>query len=328
MSAATHDLVATGSTGWRRIDVLARNGQIVVLVLLAALGGLFEPGFFSRLNLSAIGYQYSVIGLIALGQFAVILTRGIDLSQGSLIAISSMVSALTVPSLGLPGSIAATLAASTALGLVNGAVVAWTAVPAFVATLGMMGIARGIALTLTNGNPVPMTDAGFHHIAWGRVYDLPVPFLLFVVAGIVIALFLSRWPLGRHLYAVGGHEENARLSGISVSRVKLSAYALSGLLSGIAGLIVTSRMSTGHPLSGMNYELESIAAVIVGGASLFGGTGRVSAVIAGVLILGVANSVINLSGLSPYLQGALKGSIILVAVALSQIGLRSGRGRG
>jgi ribose/xylose/arabinose/galactoside ABC-type transport system permease subunit len=306
-------------------SILSRNSQILVLILLIIAGSTFETGFLSRLNFNAIGYQYSVIGLLALGQFAVILTRGIDLSQGSLLAVSSMVGALTAPTLGVPGAIVAAVAASTLLGLVNGAVVAWTAVPAFVATLGMLGIGRGIALTLTNSNPVPLRDAGFRELAWGRVIGLPVPFILFIVAGVLLALFLSRWPLGRHLYAVGGHEENARLSGISVARVKLVAYGLSGCLSGVAGLVITSRMGTGHPLSGMNYELESIAAVIVGGASLFGGAGRVSAVIAGTLILGVANSMINLSGVSPYLQGTLKGAIVLIAVALSQINLNAGR---
>jgi ribose/xylose/arabinose/galactoside ABC-type transport system permease subunit len=306
-------------------DLLARNAQVIVLILLILAAGFLERGFFNRLNFYAIGYQYSVIGLLALGQLAVILTRGIDLSQGSLIAVSSMVAALTAPYLGLPGCIAAALIASMSLGLVNGAVVAWTRVPAFVATLGMMGLGRGIALTLTNSNPVPLPGAGFHTIAWSKIGMLPVPFILFILSGVVLALFLSRWPLGRHFYAVGGHEENARLSGISVARVKLVAYAVSGLLSGIGGLIVTSRMGTGHPLSGMNYELESIAAVIVGGASLFGGTGRVPSVIAGALILGVANSIINLSGVSPHLQGTLKGTIVLIAVALSQIDLRAMR---
>ncbi|MDB5525773.1 MAG: inner-rane translocator [Rhizobium sp.] len=309
-------------------EILTRNAQVIVLVLLIVAAGAFERGFYNRLNFYAIAYQYSVIGLLALGQLAVILTRGIDLSQGSLIAVSSMVAALTAPYLGLPGCIAAAIVASMLLGLINGAIVTWTRVPAFVATLGMMGLGRGIALTLTNSNPVPLPGAGFHSIAWGKVGLLPVPFILFIASGIALALFLSRWPLGRHFYAVGGHEENARLSGISIASVKLAAYGISGLLCGIGGLIVTSRMGTGHPLSGMNYELESIAAVIVGGASLFGGTGRVTSVIAGALILGVANSIINLSGVSPYLQGTLKGAIILIAVALSQINfkaMRSGR---
>lgn len=308
---------------FRITDLVSRNPQLVVLVLLAGLAAIFQDGFSNRLNLNAIAFQYSVIGILALGQFVVILTRGIDLSQGSLIAVSSMTAALTAPSLGIPGCILAALAATTMLGLVNGAIVAWTRVPAFVVTLGMLGVARGVALTLTNSTPIKLSDPMFRMIAWERLGGVPVPFIIFLCCGVLLALFLTRWPLGRHIYAVGGHEENARLSGVSVAGVKLFSYGFSGLLCGIAGLIVTSRVGTGHPLSGMNYELESIAAAIVGGASLFGGAGRVSSVIAGALILGVANSMINLSGASPYLQGTLKGTIVLIAVALSQFNFKT-----
>lgn len=318
MTAPTFLNSQTSSTNRVR-NAVTNNAQLIVLLLLVAGASIFQRGFFSFLNFNAISYQYSVIGLLALGQLSVILTRGIDLSQGSLVAVSSMVAALTAPHLGLLGCIAAALCASVLLGVLSGIVVAFTRVPAFVMTLGMLGIGRGIVLTLTNSTPVPLRDPSFRAIAWGKLGILPVPFILFILAGIILALFLIRWPLGRHFYAVGGHEENARLSGVSVARVKVLAYAISGLLCGIGGLIVTSRLGTGHPLTGMNYELESIAAALVGGASLFGGAGRVSSVAAGALILGVANSVINLSGVSPYLQGSLKGSIILVAVALSQI---------
>ncbi len=301
----------------------AGYSQVLVLLLLAILSTVFVTGFLSRLNLSSIGFQYAIIGLIALGQFVVILTKGIDLSQGALIAVGSMAAALSAPHVGIAGAVVIGCAAGGIFGLVNGLLVAYSPIPPFVVTLGMMGLARGVALTLTNGSPVPVRLPGFGELARGRLLEIPYPFLLFVVVAVALAAFLTQWPYGRYFYAVGGHEENARLSTVPVKSVKILAYTLSGLFSGIAGVIITARIGTGHPLTGLNYEMESIAAVIVGGASLFGGVGRVTSIVAGVLILGVASSDITLSGISPYFHGTLKGTIVLLAVALSQLSSRS-----
>ncbi|MCO5063551.1 MAG: ABC transporter permease [Rhizobiaceae bacterium] len=303
----------------RALSWIANYNQVIVLLLLVAASAIFVQGFFSKFNLSSVSYQYAIIGLIALGQFCVVLTRGIDLAQGSVIAVASMVTALTIPHVGIAGALVMGCLAGTMLGMVSGLLVAYTQIAPFVVTLGMMGIARGIALTMTNASPVPVRVAGFAEIARGRLFEIPYPFIVFICLAIVLAVFLRYWRLGRYFYAVGGHEENARLSSVPVKRVKILAYMISGFLAGLAGVIITARIGTGHPLTGINYELESIAAVIVGGASLFGGSGRVIAVVAGVLILGVANSDITLSGISPYLHGTLKGLIILFAVALGQL---------
>ena len=303
----------------RTATLLSRNGPALVLLALFLVAASLQHGFLSRLNLSAIAFQYSVIGLIALGQFVVMLTRGIDLSQGSVIAAGSMAAAATASSFGISGGVAAGLLAGALIGLCNGLLAAFTRVPPFVITLGMLGIVRGLALTVTNSRPIPVTAAGFFQLARGRTLDIPNVFLLFLAIGLLLALFLRGWPLGRQLYAIGGSEENSRLSGVPVARVKITAYTLSGLLAGLAGIVLTSRMGTGHPLSGMNYELESIAAAVIGGASLFGGAGRTAGIVSGVLILGVVNSMINLSGASPYLHGTIKGGVILLAVAISQL---------
>ena len=246
------------------------------------------------------------------------LTRGIDLSQGSVIAAGSMAAA-AASWFGIPGGVAAGLLVGGLIGACNGMLAAYTRVPPFVITLGMLGIVRGVALTVTNSRPIPVTVPGFFELSRDRLLDIPDVFLLFLAVGLALALFLREWPLGRQLYAIGGSEENSRLSGVPVVRVKITAYTVSGLLAGLAGVVVTSRMGTGHPLSGMNYELESIAAAVIGGASLFGGAGRTSGIVSGVLILGVVNSMINLSGASPYLHGTIKGGVILLAVAVSQL---------
>ncbi len=308
--------------------LLTRHAQIVVLILLFAAASLGQSDFLSRLNLSAIAVQYAIIGLIALGQFATMLTGGIDLSQGSIIALSSVTVAAASQSFGLAGGIVAALLVSAAVGAVNGALATFTRIPPFVITLGMLGAVRGLALTATNSRPIPITDPGYMAFGRSKFLEVPSTFWLFLLMAVALSLLLRHWPLGRHFYAVGGNEENSRLSGVNVPSVKLTAYVISGLLSGLAGLAITSRMGTGHPLSGTNYELESIAAVIIGGASLFGGIGRVSNVVAGVLILGIVNSVINLLGISPYLHGTLKGTVVLLAVALSQVDLRQFVGRG
>ena len=301
--------------------VASGNGPALVLLLLFCGASLLQGGFLTRLNLSALAFQYSVIGLIALGQFMVMLTRGIDLSQGSVIAASSMAAAAATSVAGASGGVLAGVLAGTALGLGNGLLAAFTSVPPFVITLGTLGIIRGIALTVTNSQPIQTTGIAFFHLSRARLFDVPAVFVVFLTIALMLSQFLSGWPLGRQVYAVGDNEENARLSGVPVALVKTVAYGMSGLFAGAAGVMLTSRMGTGHPLSGMNYELESIAAAVIGGASLFGGVGRVGGIVSGVLILGVINSMINLSGISPYSHGILKGTVILLAVATSQLQL-------
>lgn len=291
----------------------------IVLLLLLAYGCIGVPNFLSTENLSAILYQYSIIGLLALGQFLVVLTAGIDLSQGSLVALTSITTALILSRYGIVAGIAGGVTLVTAVGVGSGLLVSRTSMPPFLVTLGMMGLARGLALQIANARPVPIYNDAF--IAFGSSSFLWIPLSTYIWLGasLLVYLFLRRRPWGRYVYAVGSSEENSRLSGIKVPSIRLGVYVASAVLTSIGGLIWTARLGSGSPVGGVNYELESIAAVVVGGASLFGGKGRVDGVIAGVLIFGLINSVLNLSGISPFWQGMIKGLIVLLAVALSQM---------
>jgi ribose/xylose/arabinose/galactoside ABC-type transport system permease subunit len=298
---------------------LGKNTALVALIALVAAGAVLVPNFATRQNFSAILYQYAIIGFLALGQLLVILTSGIDLSQGSLVAFTSIVVAALMKSNGILVAVVGGLLAASLLGLVNGLLVSRTRIPPFVVTLGMLGIARGLALLISDAKPIAVNVESF--VAFGRanLFGFPVSALLLILTSLGIAYFLKHRRLGRYIYAVGGSEENARLSGIDVKKVKLLVYTLSGLLTAVGGVIWTARLNSGSPIGATNYELESIAAVIVGGGSLFGGIGTVSGTLVGVTLFGVINSILNLLGVSPYVQGTIKGVLILLAVALGQV---------
>lgn len=297
---------------------LGRNGQWLVVAALLLIAMASGPNFFTRFNLSSLAFQYSVIGLMALGQFPVILTRNIDLSQAGIMALVAVLAALAAQSQPLGVALMLGLLAGAGLGLANGLLVAFTKIPSFVVTLAAMSICRGLALSFSGGAPVPFSDPGFMSLARLRILDVPAGFVLFLVIALLLAVFTTQWPLGRLLYAMGGHPENARLSGLRLWKGTLSVYVFSGVMSALAGLLLAARTGTGHPLSATGYELISISAVIIGGVSLFGGIGRASGVVAGVLILAILEGIITQSGISPYVQGAVKGSIVLMALSASQ----------
>jgi ribose/xylose/arabinose/galactoside ABC-type transport system permease subunit len=311
--------VKTQNKGTSWLSWIGNNSALVAFIILFVLGSIFVPNFFSRQNFSAILYQYAIIGFLALGQLLVILTAGIDLSQGSLVAFTSIVVALAMSRYGILPAVLAGLLATTVLGLINGLLVSRTRIPAFVVTLGMMGIARGLALVLSDAKPVSVEIDSFVKFGRANIFGIPVSTILLLVFCIGIGYFLKNRKLGRYIYAVGGSEESARLSGIDVKKIKLFVYAASAFLTAIGGVIWTARLSSGSPIGANNYEMESIAAVIVGGGSLFGGVGSVFGTVIGFLLFGTINSILNLVGISPYWQGTIKGILILLAVALSQL---------
>ncbi len=238
--------------------------------------------------------------------------------------MAAVAAAIAAQILGLWFSIPAALCVGVLAGLVNSLLVSYTGIPAFIVTLGSMSIIRGLALTASGGQPVPIINPAFMAIARLRLFEIPAVFILFLICAAALAVFLSNWPAGRGLYAVGGHEENARLTGLKIARIKTTAFVLSGLTSSIAGLLLTSRLGTGHPLSGTGYELISISAVIIGGASLFGGTRQ------GIECRRERPSSWH-SGQQyqpvwclSYLQGTIKGAVVLVALSISQLQLRRG----
>jgi ribose transport system permease protein len=314
-------------TRTRSVNWISRYSAPVALGLLLVFGALVFDKFLTPLNLNAIAAQYAIIGFLALGQLLVILTEGIDLSQGSIVAFTSIVIATLMLSSPPALAVAGGVVAATALGVVNGLLVSRTRIPAFIVTLGMLGVARGLALLISDANPIAIEADGFAVIGRGKLLGIPGSFLLFLAACVVIDWFLRTRRLGRHIYATGGSAEGARLSGVNVRQVQLWVYTLSAFLTSIGAILWTSRLRSGSPIGAAGYELESIAAVIVGGGSLFGGAGTVLGTAAGVMIFGVINSCLNLAGISPYWQGTLKGILILLAVALSQLRRSSGSNR-
>lgn len=307
------------------LSFLNKYSAIIALLIIVVYGTLFVPHFMSVANFKAILFQYSIIGFLALGQLLVIITGGIDLSQGSLLAFTSIVAAVLMAQIGLVPAVIGAVLFCSLLGLFSGLLVSRTKIPAFIVTLGMLGIGRGLAKFVANAKPVPIADEFFRSMGRAEFIGIPVCAILWVIASVMLYQFLKRRRLGRYIYAVGSSEESARLAGINVKKVKLFVYTLSAFLTSIGALIWASRLGSGSPIGGAGYELESIAAVIVGGASLYGGTGSVVGTMAGVMIFGVINSILNLSGISPFWQGAIKGILILSAVALSQIQMRRSR---
>lgn len=301
------------------LPIANKYSAVMALLLITVYGIIFVPNFLASTNITAIMFQYSIIGFLALGQLMVIITGGIDLSQGSFVALTSVVLATAMNVSGIIPSIFLAILFCSGLGLITGVIVAKTNIPPFVATLGMLGIGRGLAKFVANARPVPITDPFVRSIGRETIAGIPLSFILWIIAGILMIFFLRNRRLGRFIYAVGSSEESARLAGINVKRVKIFVYVMSALLTSLGAIIWAARLGSGSPIGGTDYELESIAAVVVGGASLAGGMGSVVGTMAGVLLFGVINSILNLSGISPFWQGAIKGAIILLAVVFSQL---------
>jgi ribose transport system permease protein len=310
-------------------DVFGRDaGGLIVLLIL--FGGLtyFVHDFMTGANMENLSRQVAVYGIIAVGQLLVILTAGIDLSVGSVIGLTGCMTAeLIVHGTGVPVAILAGLAAGAAIGVVNGVLVAHGKLPPFIVTLGMLGIARGLVLVLTNAKSVGPLPDSFANIANGsdRYLGLPNLLWLLVVVVVVTAFVLRRTVFGRYIYAVGSNPESARLAGVPVTRVLVSVYAIAGLLAAVGGVLLASRLSAGIPTTGTGYELNAIAACVIGGASLFGAKGGAFGAVAGALIVGTLQNGGNLKNFDPFYLQIVIGALILVAVAFDQFQARRGR---
>ena len=291
----------------------------LVFLLFAAVAAALSPHFLTRTNLTNVLRQVADIGIVAAGEMLVIVTGGIDLSVGSVVAMVSVLS-MMAQGHGVLAMVLVGLAAGTAAGLFNGLLVARGRVAPFVATLSMMAVAKGVALIATNGQPVygPFTENAFYWLGNGSIGPVPTPIALLLLTYLLGHLTLQYTVFGRNLLAVGGNEEAARLAGVRVDRVKLAAYTLSGLAAAVGSLVITSRMNTGSPIAGSFYELDAIAAVVVGGASLSGGRGTFIGTFFGLLILGAIANVLNLLNVSPYFQYLARGLIIAAAVLLQR----------
>lgn len=299
------------------------GGLLALGLLLTAL----TPHFLTVSNLLNVMEQTSINAVIAVGMTFVILSGGIDLSVGSLVALSGVVMASALQAgAPIPAALLAGVLTGALCGLVNGALVTLGRLPPFIATLGMMSVARGAALLFTDGRPVSGFAAGFRTLATGRVLMVPVPVVVTLVVYVLAHLVLTRTRFGRYVYAIGGNEEATRLSGVPVRFHKSMVYALSGLVSALAAAILTARLNSAQPIAGMMYELDAIAATVIGGTSLLGGQGRVSGTLIGALIMGVLRNGLNLLGISSFLQQVVIGLVIVGAVLLDSL-LKTGERR-
>lgn len=314
--------MATSNAPHRPINVsalLAQYGILLVFVLLCVVLTFANPFFLTEQNISNVPRQTSINGILAIGMTYVILTGGIDLSVGSVLAFSSMVAASLVSGeqpQGVFVAIMAGLGTGAALGMVNGLLVSRFGVPPFVATLGMLSVARGLTFIYTDGTPIPNLSPAFRTIGQGFVGPVPVPVFIFAGVALLFWWVLKYTTFRRYIYAVGGNERSARTSGVNTRGVLFGAYIIAGSLAGLAGLILTARTTSALPQAGVSYELDAIAAVVIGGTSLSGGTGSVLGTVIGALIIGVINNGLDLLGVSSYYQQVIKGVIIITAVLL------------
>ncbi|WP_017594494.1 ABC transporter permease/substrate-binding protein [Nocardiopsis potens] len=311
---------------WRSAGrLLLDNGALSALVVLAAGLSLLSGDFLTPQNLLNVGVQAAVTAVLAFGVTFVIVSAGIDLSVGSVAALSAVVLAWTATTAGLPVWLAVPAAAATGTGcgLVSGALIGYGRLPPFVATLAMLSVARGLALVVSDGGPAALPDPVS---ALGDTIGgvLPAPVLVMAVMGLAAAVVLNRTRLGRAMYAIGGNEEAARLAGIRVERRKLALYALSGLFAAVAGVLFASRLASAQPQAMQGYELDAIAAVVIGGASLSGGVGTAAGTLVGALILAVLRNGLNLLSVSPFWQQVVIGAVIALAVLFDTVRRRSG----
>ncbi len=315
-------------------EIFKKLQPLIALIVMVIALSLFSDKFFTFSNQRNILLQISVNLCLSIGMTLVILTGGIDLSVGAILALAGAVAAglikygLALKMFGVVlqftpfGAVIVGIVTGLALGMFNGLVITRFKLPPFVATLGMLSIGRGLTMLWTGGFPVTGLGGQFDFIGTGIVLGVPMPVWISAVLVVLFYIISRRTTLGRYIYAVGGSEKATAFSGINVDRVKLWVYALGGALAAVAGLVVTARLDAADPKAGLGYELDSIAAVVIGGTSLSDGRGSILGTVLGCLIIGVLNNGLFLLDVSPFWQQVVKGFVILAAVALDKMGLR------
>ena len=320
----------------RQKDLVQKFAALGGLFVLVTVFSLASPAFFSLGNGMTVALQVTSIAYLGIGATCVIITGGIDLSVGSILALAGVVAALAVRAgVNVPFAMLLGLLTGAACGLVNGLCVTLLRLPPFIATLGMMLVARGMALQITDAKAIGGLGDSFAALGNGSLWrvvrigadgfpdlvfpGIPYPVLLMIALALGAGLMLARSRLGRHLYAVGSNAEAARLSGIDVRRVTLFAYVLSGALAGLAGCVLMSRLVTAQPSEGVMYELDAIAAAVIGGTSLTGGIGTISGTVIGAFVIGILRNGLNMTGVSAFVQQIIIGLVILVTVWIDQL---------
>ncbi len=301
-------------------NYLSKYGILIALLVICVILSVATPYFFTVQNLVIVLRQVSVNGILAIGVTFVIIAGGIDLSLGSVVALTGVAAASFAHTGAYPLIVPLLIGLLTGalVGVINGLTITLGRVAPFIVTLGMMTMARGLALVWSNGRPVTNLSPAFNFIGGGDVLYIPVPILLFVLVIFVAYILLNYTTTGRYIYAVGGNEQAARASGIRVNAVKMFAYIMCSGLAALAGIVLAARITTGQPNAGIAYELDAIAAVVIGGTSLLGGRGTVTGTVIGVLIIGVINNGLDLLNVSSYYQQIIKGVIIIGAVLIDR----------
>lgn len=314
--------------GWvKPREVLSRSGPLGGLIALCVVMTILSPYFLTFNNLFNVGTQIAVIAILALGQTFVIVSGGIDLSVGSVLALAGVVFgwATVVANLPLPVALVLGIGSGALAGLVNGLLITLGNLPPFIATLAMLSAARGLALVISGGVPLNPIPGAIRTLGSGDLFGfVPLPVILMLIMWALTVGFLRSTYSGRAMYAIGGNEEASRLSGINVYRQKLIIYTLSGLFAGIAGILLTARLASAQPQAAFTFELDAIAAVVIGGASLAGGVGSASGTVIGALILGVLRNGLNLLNVSSFWQQVVIGAVIALAVMTDTLRRRKG----
>lgn len=311
--------------------IIKKSQSLIALFLLCLFISLLSDKFMTSTNLWNVLRQISVNVCISVGMTLVVLMAGIDLSVGSVLGLSAAVcagllkSGLSFDSMDLfvgftvLGAILAAMLIGMLLGLFNGWVITKFAIPPFVATLAMLTIARGLTMLYTEGIPISNLGPNFEFIGSGWILGIPVPVWISLIMVLIVVFLTNKTTFGRYIYAIGGNEKAAFLSGININKIKLAVYGIAGMMAAVGGVLVTSRLNSAQPNAGMSYELDSIAAVVIGGTSLSGGVGTVTGTVIGAIIIGVLNNGLVLLDVSPFWQQVVKGIVILLAVIIDKM---------
>lgn len=337
MSVTTTPTNPGKSTRFSLVRLLLEGRAFFALIAIIATFSFLSPNYFTLSNFLIMSSQVAIYGILSIGMLLVILNGGIDLSVGSILALSGVVAGAMMQGVTLDFAgvilyppvwavVVLTLAVGAAVGAINGVLIAFFKVPPFVATLGVMYVARGVALLMTNGltynnlrGQADLGNTGFNWLGFNRLWGVPISVIVLAVVAILAGLMLSRSAFGRWLYASGGNERAAELSGVPTRFVKVTVYTLSGMLSAVAGLVLASQLTSAGPTAGMTYELTAIAAVVIGGAALTGGRGNVRGTMLGAFVIGFLSAGLVIIGVSSYWQTVFTGAVIVLAVLMNSI---------
>jgi ribose transport system permease protein len=305
-------------------DAIRRMSVLGILLLICVVFALGSSEFLTASNLLNVALQTSIIAIVAIGMTFVIFTAGIDLSVGSLMALCGAVAAGIAVRQGMDTylSISIALGVGMFLGAVNGLMVVKGGIPPFVATLSMLAIARGLTLVYTEGRPLAGLDERFIYWGTGQVLGIPLPVIIMIIIAVVAHIITRYTPFGLHVYSTGGNEETTRLAGISPDRIKMAVYMISGILAALGGILLTARLWSAQPNAAVGWELDAIAAPVLGGTSLFGGVGSIGGTVIGAFIIGVLSNGLNLMGVPSYYQQVIKGLVLILAVTVDLINKR------